>query len=244
MVRRMNRSTRRRIVSSLVVLVATLAVVRGAARAAEPAPDPNGMNRYREDNVRLGPPRADERRVVFMGDSITQGWVEQVPGFFDGRPYVGRGISGQVTRQMRARFQQDVLDLAPAVVVILAGTNDIAANDGPYVPRTTHDNLEAMVAAAKAKGIRVVLAAVLPALDFPWRPGLEPARKIVALNKFLRKLAAREGCVWLDYYGALADAKGALPAEFSADGVHPNVAGYAVMAPLAEKAIADALAAR
>ena len=240
MVTRMTSRSNRVLVSWIVVLAAAVVPLR----AADPVPDPNGMARFREDNVRLGPPRADERRLVFIGDSLTQGWVEQVPAFFSGRPYVGRGISGQVTRQMRARFQQDVLDLAPAVVVILAGTNDIAANDGPYSPAATHDNLAAMAAAAKAKGIRVVIGSVLPAIDFPWRPGLKPAKKIVALNKYLRKLAQREGYGWIDYYDPLVDAKGGLSAEYSPDGVHPNVAGYAVMAPLAEKAIADALAAR
>ncbi len=240
MVTRMTSRSNRLLASWIVVLAAAVVPLR----AAEPVPDPNGMARFREDNVRLGPPRADERRIVFIGDSLTQGWIEQVPAFFSGRPYVNRGISGQVTRQMRARFQQDVLDLAPAVVVILAGTNDIAANEGPYDPAVTHENLVAMAAAAKAKGIRVVLASVLPALDFPWRPGLEPATKIVALNAFLKDLATREHYGWIDYYTPLVDAKGGLSAEFSPDGVHPNAAGYAVMAPLAEKAIAAALAVR
>jgi acyl-CoA thioesterase I len=211
------------------------------AQGAPSALDPNGKDRYREENVRLAQPNSGEQRVVFMGDSVTDGWVRIAPAFFMGRPYVGRGISAQTTRQMLARFEQDVLDLQPAVVVILAGTNDIAGNAGPYDPAATRANLSAMCELARAQGIGVVLSSVLPAADYPWRPGLAPAPKIVALNAYIAELAARTGTVYLDYYSAMADARGGLRAELSPDGVHPNEAGYAIMAPLAEKAIAQAV---
>jgi acyl-CoA thioesterase I len=231
--------------SLAVAAVAPLAVVlfvEGAPSApATPAPDPAGLSRYRGENARLPAPRPGERRVVFMGDSITEGWVQSVPSFFAGKPYVGRGISGQTTQQMLARFLQDVLDLKAAVVVILAGTNDIAGNSGPYEARATEKNLSAMCELARSKGVRVVVASVLPAFDYPWRPGLTPAPKIVALNAFLENLARRRGYVYLDYHGAMTDAKGGLRPELSPDGVHPNAAGYSIMGPLAEKAIAEAL---
>jgi acyl-CoA thioesterase I len=197
------------------------------------------LSRYREENARLGLPAAGERRVVFMGDSITEGWGG--PGsFFPGKPYINRGISGQTTPQMLVRFRPDVIALKPRVVVILAGTNDIAGNTGPTTLEMTRDNLMSMVDLARANGIRVVLASVLPAYDFPWQPGARPAGKIAALNAWLKEYAAQKRIVYLDYYSAMVDDRQGLKAELSPDGVHPNAAGYAVMAPLAEKAIARA----
>lgn len=204
-----------------------------------PAAGP-GLARYRAENAFLGPPPPGEGRVVFFGDSITEGWIAAVPSFFAGRPFVDRGISGETTPQMLARFRQDVLSLEPEVVVILAGTNDVAGNTGPMTPEMTRDNLKSMAELARADGIRVVLASVLPALDFPWRRGLEPAPRIAALNALLEDYAARVGIVYLDYYRAMADEKGGLRAGLSEDGVHPNGAGYAVMAPLAEAAVRQA----
>jgi lysophospholipase L1-like esterase len=160
---------------------------------------------------------------------------------FPDKPYVGRGIGGQTTPQMLVRFRQDVIALEPAVVVILAGTNDIAGNTGPSTQAMIENNLISMVGLAKANGIRVVLSSVLPAYDYPWRPGLEPAAKIVALNTWMRTYASTHDMVYLDYHSAMADERQGLKAELSEDGVHPNEAGYRVMAPLVERAIGEAL---
>ena len=202
------------------------------------------LARYRRDNAALPSVPPGERRVVFMGNSITEGWAPLFPSLFPGKPYIGRGISGQTTPQMLVRFRQDVIALKPAVVVIHAGTNDIAGNSGPATLEMIEDNLMSMVELARANGIAVVLASVLPAYDYPWKRGLEPAPKIVALNAWMRAYAARHGLVYLDYHSAMADARQGLERELSEDGVHPNEAGYRVMAPLAEKAIAEALRPR
>lgn len=199
------------------------------------------LARYRDENAALGPPRPGERRVVFMGNSITEGWARYFPEMFPGKSYVGRGISGQTTPQMLVRFRQDVVALQPAAVVILAGTNDIAGNTGPATLESIEDNIASMAELASANGIRVVLASVLPAYDYPWKPGLEPAPKIVALNDWIRRYAASHGAVYLDYHSAMRDERGGLRPELSGDGVHPNEAGYRLMAPLAERAIAEAL---
>lgn len=199
------------------------------------------LGRYREANARLGPPGPDEQRVVFYGNSITDAWASHFDSMFPGKPYVGRGISGQTTPQMLVRFRQDVVELDPAVVVILAGTNDIAGNTGPSTQEMIAHNIASMVEIASANGIRVVLASVLPAFDYPWRPGLEPAARIVALNSWMRGYAAGHDLVYLDYHTAMADERQGLPRTLSEDGVHPNVAGYRTMAPLVEQAIADAL---
>lgn len=198
------------------------------------------LQRYREDNARLsGMP--NDRRVVFMGNSITEGWAPLFAELFPGKPYIGRGISGQTTPQMLLRFRQDVIALEPKVVVILAGTNDIAGNTGPSTLEMIEDNLASMAELARANGIRVVLSSVLPVYDYPWKPGLKPAPKIIALNSWMKAYAARNGDVYLDYHSAMADERQGLRPEYSEDGVHPNAAGYRVMAPLAEQAIAEAL---
>jgi lysophospholipase L1-like esterase len=199
------------------------------------------LARYRDANVQLGAPRAGEQRVVFMGNSITDAWAQYFDSMFPGKPYVGRGISGQTTPQMLVRFRQDVIALKPAVVVILAGTNDIAGNTGPSTLEMIEDNLASMTELAQANGIRVVLSSVLPVFDYPWKPGLEPAPKIVALNAWIRNYATAHGAIYLDYYTAMADERGGMRSNLSTDGVHPNEAGYRVMAPLAEQAIARAL---
>jgi acyl-CoA thioesterase I len=197
--------------------------------------------RYRDDNAKLPPPARDERRVVFMGDSITDGWGRRTNSFFTGKPYVNRGISGQTTPQMLVRFRADVVALKPAVVVILAGINDIAENTGPTTMEAIEDNLASMCDVATANGIRVVLASVTPAIDFPWRPGKEPAPKVRTLNAWIKQYAAENGYTYLDYYSALADTAGGMKAGLANDGVHPTPEGYAIMAPLAEQAIAAAL---
>jgi lysophospholipase L1-like esterase len=212
--------------------------------SAQPDGDWASLGRYREANAALGAPKAGERRVVFYGNSITDAWAKWFPIMFPGKPYVGRGISGQTTPQMLVRFRQDVVALKPAVVVILAGTNDIAGNTGPSTLEMIEDNLASMCEVARANGIRVVLASVLPVRDYPWKRGLEPAPKIIALNAWIRQYAAANGHVYLDYHAAMADARGGMREGISTDGVHPNEAGYRIMAPLAEAAIAEALHAR
>ncbi len=210
------------------------------------APDPlrtdwADLARYREANAKLAPPRPGEQRVVFMGNSITDGWAQYFPAMFPGKPYVGRGISGQTTPQMLVRFRQDVIALKPAVVVILAGTNDIAGNTGPSTLAMIEDNLASMTELAQANGIKVVLASVLPVYDYPWKPGLAPAEKIVTLNRWMRDYASAHHAVYLDYHSAMADERQGMRKDLSGDGVHPNEAGYRIMAPLAERAISQAL---
>lgn len=243
----MNRSIHslRRPLRSVVALAALLTSVSWTAPLAGQddrlRDDWASLARYREANEQLGPPRPGEQRVVFYGNSITDAWARYFDTMFPNKPYVGRGISGQTTPQMLVRFRQDVIELEPAVVMILAGTNDIAGNTGPSTQAMIEDNLISMVELAKANGIRVVLSSVLPAYDYPWRPGLEPAQKIVALNAWMRNYATTHDVVYLDYHSAMADEHQGLRAELSEDGVHPNEAGYRIMAPLGERAIAAAL---
>jgi lysophospholipase L1-like esterase len=211
---------------------------------AQPATDWPNLKRYQAANAEVGAPAAGENRVVFYGDSITDAWINVAPEFFRGKPFLDRGISGQTTPQMLVRFRQDVIDLNPKVVVILAGTNDIAGNTGPSTPEMIQDNFKSMVEIARANGIHPVLASILPASDYPWKPGMEPGPKIVALNVWLKSYADKNGLVYLDYYSAMVDDKLGLPANLSKDGVHPNKDGYAIMGPLAEKAIAAAISQR
>ncbi len=204
------------------------------------AQDMWGFSRYSEANEKIEKPAPGEKRVVFMGNSITDGWSNARPDFFAGKPYINRGIAGQTTPQMLVRFRADVLNLKPAVVVILAGTNDIAENMGPSKLEWIENNILSMVQLAQLKGIKVVLCSVLPAFDYPWKPGLQPAEKIVALNKLLKADAEKFGLIWVDYFSPMADERNGLKAEYSGDGVHPNEAGYSVMEPLVEKAIMEA----
>ena len=199
------------------------------------------LNRFKEENAKLSAPVAGENRVVFMGNSITIGWIEWDPGFFKDKPYVDRGISGQTTPQMLVRFRQDVVDLKPAVVVILAGINDIAENTGPSTLEMIEGNLSSMCEIAKANNIKVVLSSVLPANIFPWRRTINPAEKVFALNQWIKEYAAQNNHVYLDYYTTMVDEEMGLKKELTYDGVHPNLEGYKVMEPLAEKAIQEAL---
>ena len=200
------------------------------------------LEKFKEADLKLGPPATGEKRVVFMGDSITEGWHFDSPGgVFAAKPYVNRGISGQTTPQMVLRFHQDVIALQPKVVVILAGTNDIAGNTGPMTLEETEANIAAMAEMAEANHVRVVLCSVLPAYDYPWQPGLTPAPKIKLINAWLRGYAAARGHVYVDYHSAMKDSRDGLPANLSQDGVHPTQAGYDVMAPLVEAGIAKAL---
>jgi acetyl esterase/lipase/lysophospholipase L1-like esterase len=199
------------------------------------------LNRFAEDNKKLGAPKQGKRRIIFMGDSITEGWLGTDSAFFGGRPYIDRGISGQTTPQMLLRFRQDVIDLKPAAVLILAGTNDIAGNSGPATLEQILNNISSMAELAKAHNIKVILSSVLPAYDYPWKPGLQPAEKIVTLNKMIKDYAIKNGFVYLDYFSAMSDERHGLRSDICYDGVHPNLAGYKIMEPLAEKAIAEAL---
>ena len=205
------------------------------------AQDWANLTRFKEDNAKIGMPRTCDDRVVFMGNSITQGWIEKVPKFFENRPYINRGISGQTTPQMLVRFRQDVINLYPKVVVILAGTNDIAGNTGPSTLEMIEDNIHSMTEIAQSNGIQVVLCSVLPAFEYKWRPGREPAEKIVELNRRIKKYAETHGAVYCDFFSAMADERNGLPESLSGDGVHPNPEGYALMAPIVETAIARAL---
>ena len=229
-----------------VLVAIALLMVNSVNGNAQTQPDPlrtdwPNLAKYRDANAKLGPPAANENRVVFIGNSITEGWAQYFPTMFAGKPYINRGIGGQTTPQMLIRFRQDVIALQPKVVVILAGINDIAGNTGPSTLEMIEDNLASMTELAQSNGIRVVLSSVLPAIDFPWRRGLEPAPKVIALNKWIKDYAAKRGAVYLDYHTAMSDANGGMRDGLASDGVHPTEAGYRIMAPLAEQAIAEAL---
>lgn len=194
---------------------------------------------FRDADKQLGPAKPGENRVVFMGDSITEGW--HLDKSFPGEPYINRGISGQTTPQMVLRFHQDVVNLKPKVVVILAGVNDIAGNTGPMELEDIENNLTAMAEMAAANRIKVVICSVLPALDFWWAPGQHPAKEIADLNTWLKSFAESKGYPYVDYYSAMKDEQGGLPKNLSPDGVHPNDAGHAIMEPLVEAGIKKAL---
>ncbi len=223
---------------------ALAAVTRNDARLR----DWGNLARYREDNRSLQAPAAGEQRVVFMGDSITDSWTQRRFGdFFVGKPYVGRGISGQTTPQMLVRFRADVIDLRPQAVVILAGTNDIAGNTGPMLDQEIQGNIASMAELAKAHGIKVVLASITPTSAYHTAPNAEPRTtgrppaRIRALNAWIQSHAAANGYLYLDYYSAMVDGAGMLREDLSADDLHPNAKGYAIMGPLAEAAIRKAL---
>jgi lysophospholipase L1-like esterase len=225
----------------LCVLALVACMSTGAGAQAAATTDWPNLQKYRDANAKLSPPVKNENRVVFLGNSITEGWARYFPTMFPGMPYIGRGIGGQTTPQMLVRFRQDVIALKPKVVVILAGTNDIAGNTGPSTIEMIEDNIASMAELGKANGIRVVLSSVLPVYDYPWKPGLEPAPKIIALNKWMKDYAREHGAVYLDYHSAMADSRGGMRPGLSTDGVHPNEDGYRVMAPLAQQAIDKAL---
>jgi len=211
-------------------------------RARKVLADWPNLARYASDNARLSPPATGEQRVVFMGDSITDAWGRRGGKFWPDRPYVNRGISGQTTPQMLIRFRPDVIELGAKVVVILAGTNDIAGNTGPMTLEQIQGNLQSMAELARANGIKVVMASVMPVCDYH-RPQTErrPPAKILALNQWIKAYCQKNQLVYLDYYSAMLDEAGMLKKEITGDGLHPNDAGYAIMEPLAEKAIATVL---
>lgn len=182
----------------------------------------------------------DKGRIVFIGDSITELWKAIDAPLF-GQSYVNRGVSGQTTAQMLARFNEDVIDLHPRLVVIMGGTNDIALNDGPVSLETTFGNIVAMVKRAKSNKIKVVLCSVLPAYDFKWRPNVAPAEKIVKLNAMLKSYARKHHLTYIDYHSAMKDPRNGMKEDYAEDGVHPNAKGYQVMKPLLLKGISKAL---
>ena len=220
------------------------------SRAEATLADWPNLARYQGANVKVELPEKKEQRVVFMGDSITDGWTNpEYGGFFPGKPYIDRGISGQTTPQMLIRFRPDVIALRPKVVVILAGTNDIAGNTGPMTLGQIEDNLASMAELGRSNAIRVVLASVLPVSNYGHdRQGNpidmrinHPPEKILELNAWIKKYAREKKEVYLDYFSAMVDEQGLLRKELSGDGLHPNAKGYEVMSPLAEQGIQAAL---
>jgi len=216
-----------------------------ASRIAIYTDDFGELKRYRAADAALAPPAAKENRVVFLGDSITDYW--KLADYFPGKPYINRGIDGQTTPQMLVRFRQDVIDLHPKVLVVLAGTNDIAGVTGPARNEDIEANYASMAELARLHHIRVVFASVLPAHNYTQEAkesfALRPRERILALNTWLKDYCAKNGFVYLDYFPAVVDDKDMLRRNLSDDGLHPNAAGYKIMAPLAESAIAQALAA-
>ena len=223
----------------LIYSILFLSIVMGGKVQAQDWPN---LNKYREQNANLKPIAPGQKRIVFMGDSITEFWSVTDSEYFAGKPYVNRGISGQTTPQMLIRFRADVIALKPAVVVVLAGINDIAGNTGPATLDMIANNIFSMAELAKANNIKVILCSVLPAYDFSWKPNQNPAEKVVALNKMIKNYADANGILYLDYFSAMKDERNGLKTAYSGDGVHPNKLGYQVMAPLAEKAITEVLA--
>ncbi|HLK93154.1 MAG TPA: SGNH/GDSL hydrolase family protein [Polyangia bacterium] len=204
------------------------------------------LSHYRAANAALPPPTAGESRVVFFGDSITEAWPLERD--FPGKPYVNRGISGQTTSQLLLRLREDVIDLGARAVVILAGTNDIAGNTGPISLREIEENFESMAELARAHGVRLVFSSILPVHNYT--PGsdenfdLRPPEKIVALNHWMEGYCRANGLVYLDYFSAMVDEHGLMRRELADKGLHPNAAGYAVMTPLAAKAVERAMVLR
>lgn len=220
---------------------ANCCLANAAQSLADQLQDWNQLGRYHADNLRLQSMPADPKRVVFMGDSITDGW--KLAESFPGKPYVNRGISGQTTSQMLVRMFPDVIRLKPAALIILAGTNDVSRNTGPQTLQMITDNYQAMAELAKAHGIKVIFATVMPVSDYTSRPQTvrRPPADILKLNKWIKEYASANGLGLADYYAATVDEKGFLKAEISGDGLHPNAKGYEMMAPVAEAAIRKAL---
>lgn len=199
------------------------------------------LEKYALENQNLKPLSKGENRIIFMGNSITESWMYFDSAFFRLNGYINRAIGGQTTPQMLVRFRPDVIALKPSVVVMLAGINDIAQNTGPIAIEDIFGNIVSMAQLAKINNSKVVLSSVLPAIDFPWRPGLEPADKIVRLNGMIRAYCIENNIVYVDYYSKMVDEQGGLLKIYSDDGVHPTIAGYKVMEPLVQDAIRQAL---
>src|SRR3954470_1432894 len=227
-----------------LLLLTSAGSAMAQVQSTVPQEDWPNLAKYRDANAKLTAPAKGENRVIFYGNSITEVWAQSFATMFPGKPYIGRGISGQTTPQMVVRFRQDVVALKPKVVVILAGTNDIAGNTGPSTIEMIQDNLASMTEIAQANHIRVVLCSVLPVFDYPWRRGLEPAPKITALNSWIKAYATRVGATYVDFHSAMADERLGMKADLARDGVHPTEAGFKIMAPLVERGITEALRKR
>jgi lysophospholipase L1-like esterase len=206
-------------------------IMAGKAKAQDWA----NLNKYRNENTLLTTPLSGENRIVFFGDSITEGWGTIYPEFFSGTPYINRGISGQTTSQMLLRFRPDVIELKPKIVLILAGTNDIAENTGPITLQTILGNIISMCELAHANDIKVILCSVLPAFDYPWKKGMDPAAKIEALNTMIIHYANKNHIEYVNYYSAMVDDRKGLEPIYSEDGVHPNKEGYLIMENIVRK---------
>lgn len=218
-----------------------IAVMGRAEAQSNNSKDWANFEKYAADNARIGLPDKAEKRVVFMGNSITEGWNIEDPAFFLRNNYINRGISGQTTPQMLLRFRADVIALQPKVVVLLAGINDIAENNGPITPQQTMDNIRSMTELAKAHKIKVILCSVLPANKFSWRPQMLPAEKVIALNKLILDYCRREKLPYVDYYSAMVDDKKGLDKKYTNDAVHPTLAGYKKMQEILEPVLKRAL---
>jgi Lysophospholipase L1 and related esterases len=202
------------------------------------------LTRFEADNEKVSAPALGEKRVVFLGNSITEGWIKNDPDFFKNNNYINRGIGGQTTPQMLVRFREDVVNLHPQVVVILAGINDIAENTGPSKLENVAGNIISMSEIAMVNGIKVILCSVLPALSFPWHPGIKPTESILRLNAMLKEYAGSNKLGYIDYYSAVVDENQGFKKGLVTDGVHPNLAGYKIMEPLVKAAIDEALSSR
>ena len=224
----------------LILKLSTLFLFMSAPLQSQDWPN---FERYKAENEKIGIPSENENRVVFMGNSITQGWKDygNPELFSDSTSYINRGIGGQTTPQMLVRFRADVIALKPKAVVILAGINDIAENTGPTTLEMIQNNIVSMVELAKANQIKVIISSILPANVFPWRPTIDPADKVIEMNIFLKDYAENNNCIYLDYYTPLVDDKKGMKSEYSEDGVHPTIVGYDIMTPLVIEAIHKAL---
>ena len=200
------------------------------------------LARYEDDNLKVGLPKKDERRVVFMGDSITEEWSNLYPEYFTEKGYINRGIGGQTTPQMLIRFKPDVVELKPEIVVILAGTNDIAGNTGPSNAKMITDNIFSMAEIAKAYQMKVVLSSILPVYEYDWaREIKDPPSTIQAVNDALKQYASDQGLIYLDYFSSMVDERQGLNSDYTSDGVHPNESGYILMSSLAEEVLSELL---
>jgi lysophospholipase L1-like esterase len=223
--------------TSALLCAGAMAVAVSPAQALDPQ-DWAGLQRYAAENQSLGRLPARAQRVVFLGDSITDGWTHGPADVFAVAGRINRGISGQTTAQMLLRMRQDVIDLQPHTLVLLAGTNDIAGNTGPVTLAQIEANLASIIDLARVHGIQVVLCALLPADRYPWAPEIRPAQPIRELNRWIEAQARARGLRFVDFHSALTDPQGGLPTRYSEDGVHPNEAAYAVMRRLVESALA------
>lgn len=218
------------------IFLGTLLVLTGMGQKGH-TQDWANLNKYKSENEQLLQKMPTTKSVVFMGDSITEFWSRESPEYFQEQQYINRGISGQTTSQMLLRFRSDVIALKPAVVVILAGINDIAENTGPIALPMIAGNIASMIDLAKAHNIKVILCSVLPAASFNWNKKIEPAMKVMALNDLLMNYADANGIPYVDYFSALVDDNNGLPLQYAEDGVHPNRAGYKIMEPIVQRAI-------